>query len=247
MKNVFKKSLLALIILAASALLMTACSAGLDKQEKIDCQKLVKWQKEYKNFAPSDNMIERCAAIGVVIGEVKKPVTKVQPVKVAPIEIKKVATTSAEIKKEVKKVTKTIKKVNKKPFAKQVVNGTEITKSNVYAVVNNKRIEVGLEPLKINTTLEKAAAEKLADLVKYNYWAHTNPVTGSSTVDWIIAKGNFAIGAENLGENFDDINDLLNAWWKSPTHKANIDDINLRETGVAVGNGFIVQEFATKK
>jgi hypothetical protein len=52
------------LILMAVALVFSL-KVGLDRQERVDCLKWQSWDKKYRLFEPSADMLAQCGAIGV--------------------------------------------------------------------------------------------------------------------------------------------------------------------------------------
>ncbi|MDO8529223.1 MAG: CAP domain-containing protein [bacterium] len=115
----------------------------------------------------------------------------------------------------------------------------EISRSNIIYLVNQSRTENGLEPLAENQKLDKAAEEKLADMFKNDYFAHTSP-SGASPWFWVEKNGyDYQYAGENLALGFTTVENEHKAWMESPTHRKNILNPNYKEIGVAIGSGKI--------
>ena len=130
----------------------------------------------------------------------------------------------------------------------------EITSENIIKYVNQSRAEEGLADLAENEKLTAAAEDKLDDIIKNRYFAHTSPA-GTSPWFWFEKNGyDYQYAGENLAINFTVAEDQHEAWMKSPTHRKNILNSNYEEIGVAVGAGEIegqvsiiaVQEFGAR-
>jgi hypothetical protein len=130
---------------------------------------------------------------------------------------------------------------------------SEITVSKVIELVNQARNQQGLLELPENETLDKIAQDKLEDMIKNNYFAHTSP-KGVTPWSWYEREGyDYKYAGENLAINFLTAEGQHKAWMDSPTHKKNILNPQFQEVGVAVGAGEInnqmaiisVQEFGT--
>lgn len=63
-ESVWPAIILAAIMLAA---LTAAFNYGLKKQEKIDCEKWQRYEKQYSLFEASPDTAEHCAALGIKI------------------------------------------------------------------------------------------------------------------------------------------------------------------------------------
>lgn len=119
---------------------------------------------------------------------------------------------------------------------------SEITGENVIQLVNKERFSRGLDVLMENAVLDSAAQDKVSDMIKNNYFAHTSP-GGITPWYWIEKNGyDYKYAGENLAINFSSAEDQQKAWMASATHKKNILNANYREIGVAVAKGKIAGE-----
>ena len=69
------------------------------------------------------------------------------------------------------------------------------------------------------------------------YFAHISP---SGVTPWFWMKKSaysYSVAGENLAIDFVDAEDVVTAWFNSPTHKANMLSKEYTETGVAVVSG----------
>jgi uncharacterized protein YkwD len=130
---------------------------------------------------------------------------------------------------------------------------SEITVSKVIELVNASRKAEGLYDLSENKILARIAQDKLGDMLKNNYFAHTSP-KGVTPWSWYEKENyDYKYAGENLAINFLTAEGQQKAWMDSPTHKKNILNPLFQEIGVAVAAGEInnqmaiitVQEFGT--
>jgi len=131
---------------------------------------------------------------------------------------------------------------------------SEITGVNVIRFVNESREAQGFPGLSESEKLVKVAQDKLDDMIKNNYFAHTSPA-GTEPWHWFSKNGyDYQYAGENLAINFLTAEEQHKAWMNSPTHRKNILNANYQEIGVAVAAGEIngqtaiisVQEFGRK-
>ncbi len=115
---------------------------------------------------------------------------------------------------------------------------TPLTVAGVLAQTNQHRTQAGLKTLTGNSVLNKAAANKMADMFSRQYFAHESP-TGEGPADVVEAVSyEYIRVGENLAlGNFKDDADLVQAWMDSPGHRANILHAGMSELGIAVGRG----------
>ncbi len=110
-----------------------------------------------------------------------------------------------------------------------------------FDIVNAKRLEAGLNALTWNTGLEQASAVRAVEAAQS--FSHTRP-DGS---DWWTVNSNLMYG-ENLAKGYASADSAVKAWLDSPTHKANIMDVEFVSGAIAIhinGNGqwYWAQEF----
>ena len=126
------------------------------------------------------------------------------------------------------------------PLKSSVQNAhATLTNSGVIYWTNINRQQNGnLPALAENSTLDKEAAAKLADMFAQQYFEHINPqghgpdyLAKTYGYDYIAIGENLALG------NFKNDEDLLTAWMNSPGHRANILNFKYQQIGVAVGQG----------
>jgi len=102
---------------------------------------------------------------------------------------------------------------------------------------NHVRAEYGLPALKFNNTLSTAAKKKAEHMFKNNYWAHVAP-DGTEPWDFILGENyDYIYAGENLAKNFSTSADVVDAWYRSPSHKENLLNKNYTEMGFAIVNG----------
>jgi hypothetical protein len=118
---------------------------------------------------------------------------------------------------------------------------------------NDARAMLDEEPLRRSEILDEAAKLKAEDMAKNSYFAHYSP-SGVSPWHWFDEVGYvYAYAGENLAVHFTDSKAVVEAWLKSPTHRANIVNSQYQEIGVGTALGeydgfetvFVVQLFGT--
>jgi uncharacterized protein YkwD len=122
---------------------------------------------------------------------------------------------------------------------------TNVSTDRILALVNDRRAQSGLVPLTLSPALNSAAANKAAHMFANNYWAHLSPA-GNTPWEFIRGSGyNYQFAGENLAKSFDTSDAIMDAWMKSPTHRANIMKPEYREMGLAIVNGKLLSEDTT--
>lgn len=125
----------------------------------------------------------------------------------------------------------------------------EAYRAEIFRLVNEARAAEGLNEVSQNDTLEAQAERYACELIRYDFFDHVNPVTGSTLGDrtrdygyaYQVVGENLAAGQRSPQEAFDD-------WMASPGHRQNILDPRFTELGVGIHSGgryglYWVQEF----
>lgn len=119
----------------------------------------------------------------------------------------------------------------------------------VLELVNAERAARGRSPLTGNPVLQAQADAYACELITYNFFAHENPVTGSTLRE---RAEQFQYDYQTIGENLaagqPTPDDVVTAWMNSPGHAENILRAEFTEIGIGVRLGgeygiYWVQEF----
>ena len=122
---------------------------------------------------------------------------------------------------------------------------SNVSTNELLVLTNQKRLEVGLSPLTMNSQLEVAAQNKANDMLAKNYWSHYGP-DGATPWDFILYSGyQYEFAGENLAKNFLFSQGVIDAWMASPSHKENILRKEYSEVGLAMTNGVLNGEETT--
>jgi hypothetical protein len=130
---------------------------------------------------------------------------------------------------------------------------SNITPEQVIELTNQKRLENGLPPLRLNQTLTQAALAKAGDMFAFNYWAHVSPSGRDPWAFFREAGYNYLYAGENLARDFNTSEAVVEAWMNSPSHRDNLLNGRYQEIGLAVVDGtlegvettLVVQLFGT--
>jgi len=116
--------------------------------------------------------------------------------------------------------------------------GGDLTIDGVLSATNLHRQNNGAGALKINPTLNQAAANKLSDMFAQQYFEHESPQgQGPADVVEAVAYSYLRVG-ENLAlGNYNDDAGLVQAWMDSPGHRRNLLDDGFTDIGIAVAPG----------
>ena len=93
---------------------------------------------------------------------------------------------------------------------------TDGDKGQILFLHNEYRQQHGLSILSYDYNLDMSAQEKAEDL-----WSHNRP---NGETPWVVIGkySSFSSAGENLARGFNDPSDVMNGWYNSPTHLANI-------------------------
>jgi len=104
----------------------------------------------------------------------------------------------------------------------------------IVEAANEARIANGVVPLERHFALDVAAEEKLRDMIRNNYFAHTSP-NGTDPWFWIEKnKYDYVAAGENLALGFSTAEDTVQGWLNSKLHRENLLNSRYRHIGVAV-------------
>ena len=111
---------------------------------------------------------------------------------------------------------------------------TVSVQNQVIQLVNVQRTKAGCRALALDARLSRAAQAHSIDMAKRRYFSHTS-LDGRTFAQRIRAKGyNGSIIGENIAAGYPTPKAVMDAWMKSPGHKANI--LNCRYTAIGVGS-----------
>ncbi len=103
----------------------------------------------------------------------------------------------------------------------------------VFNLINTARAKKGLSKLTAGVSLTKLAGLKSDDMVNKEYFSHTSPTYGDPFKMLTNNKVEYKVAGENIAGN-PSLEDAVNAWLNSETHKANILSSSYNYIGVGV-------------
>ena len=108
----------------------------------------------------------------------------------------------------------------------------------VAAMINNVRVDNGLNAIAADGLLNEVATIRSQDLINRNYFSHYTP-EGTNVFDVMRASGvSYRYAGENLAQSAPasagTVDGFLNAWMNSPTHMANILRAQYTKIGVSM-------------
>ena len=105
--------------------------------------------------------------------------------------------------------------------------------------VNKLRVAMGEEPLAVDDRLTRIAFARSADMVVRGYFSHDDPQSSRNLALWLLTDAGYR---GKLGENLfatqapleDVVDETINGWLRSETHRANAMDADFHLTGVGL-------------
>jgi uncharacterized protein YkwD len=116
-------------------------------------------------------------------------------------------------------------------------DSNEITVENVLRLMNERRAQSALPPLRGDERLMRAANDRMRNMEEESYWGHHSP-DGLSPFSWVTLRAyEYRSVGENLACGFDTAAVLVEAWMESPGHRANILSNDFEDCGIAIIDG----------
>jgi len=115
----------------------------------------------------------------------------------------------------------------------------------MFRLVNEERVQRGLEPLELDPDLVRVARLKSRDIVDNGYFDHTSPTYGSPFEMMERFGIAFRAAGENLAGN-PSVEDAHRRLMESPGHRANILNENYTRVGIGVAEGGIYGKVYTQ-
>lgn len=135
-------------------------------------------------------------------------------------------------------------------------DASSLSHANIIDATNTERVRAGLQPLKTNAKLAASAKLKTEDMAMNQYFEHTSP-SGKTVSDLGDQVGyDYVVMGENLAlGDFLSAEEVVDAWMKSPGHRANILNTSYQEIGIYALQGtyqgrsvwYVVQHFGTAR
>lgn len=108
--------------------------------------------------------------------------------------------------------------------------------AEVVRLTNAARRKAGCQPLRVDHRLVSSARAHSRDMAATGRLSHSSP-DGTSPWHRMEQAGYLHGGAENIGRGYQDAIDAVRGWMRSPSHRKNILNCDLRATGVGVAQG----------
>ncbi|MFG2884497.1 CAP domain-containing protein [Streptomyces sp. NPDC048297] len=116
------------------------------------------------------------------------------------------------------------------------VSARVVAEAEVLKLVNEERAKVGCSALAANSSLTGLAETFSADMAARSFFSDTDP-DGATPWDRAAKAGMTDLGAENIARGQADAAAVMDAWMKSPGHRANILNCDFKTLGVGVHFG----------
>ncbi len=114
---------------------------------------------------------------------------------------------------------------------------SDITIQTLLQQHNLQRARENLKPLELNSLLIESSEQKAIEMLESNCWSHYCP-NGRSPWEFFKDSGyEYIFAGENLAEGFESIDELMNAWLNSKTHRENILKPEFDEVGFGIAYG----------
>lgn len=109
----------------------------------------------------------------------------------------------------------------------------DLKPSDITKLINEERAEVDLNPLKLNTMLNKSAKAKLNHMIENSYWSHNSP-DGIEAWHWFEQVGyDYDQAGENLANWYPTPHSMVDQWMKSDGHRKVMLDTLYSDIGTA--------------
>lgn len=123
---------------------------------------------------------------------------------------------------------------------------SSITSENLLTIINQKRAEKNLSPLKNNPDLNAAATLKSKDMINRDYFEHY--WYGLTPWDFIKNSGyEYLYAGENLAMDFQSSEGMINAWMNSSSHRENILNPEYTDIGFGIVKGEYTENNNTRE
>lgn len=107
----------------------------------------------------------------------------------------------------------------------------------IKTLVNDVRVKNGMAVLFPAQKLSVSSQGKAEDMAENEYFSHEG-TDGKTVISWLAEAGyDYNVAGENLAMGFSSAEDVVAAWKKSPTHRANLIDSEYSEFGVGIEGG----------
>jgi uncharacterized protein YkwD len=119
-----------------------------------------------------------------------------------------------------------------------VLGAQTIDPSDIVTYINEERMKQGARPLRVNPILATAAQKRANVIMKYQNFSHQDPYEHIQ-LDTVLPllKYPFSWASENIGMGDNSARAFVYGFMHSPSHRDNLLNPKLVETGVAIATG----------
>ena len=110
-------------------------------------------------------------------------------------------------------------------------------------LVNEQRVQHGLNPLTIDADLSKKARIKSQDMKNNQYFSHNSPTYGTPFQMMQSLGISYRSAGENIAMGYSTAEAVVRAWMNSDSHRANILSNNYTSLGIGFDDGYWTQWF----
>lgn len=124
------------------------------------------------------------------------------------------------------------------PMNANVLGSEVVDPKDIITYINEERMKRGTRPLRVSDTLMKAAQMRADTILKHQNFSHQDPYEGIQ-LDTVLPlmKYPFSWASENIGMGDSTARAFVTGFMNSPSHRANLLNPELVETGAAVVTG----------
>lgn len=119
-----------------------------------------------------------------------------------------------------------------------VLGSQPVEPRDLITYINEERMKRGVRPLRVSAVLMKAAQMRADTIMKHQNFSHQDPYDGIQ-LDTVLPllKYPFSWASENIGMGDTTARAFVSGFMNSPSHRANLLNPELVETGVSVVSG----------
>ena len=119
-----------------------------------------------------------------------------------------------------------------------VLGAETIDARDIVTYVNEERMKRGIRPLRVNATLTKAAEMRVKAIMSHQNFSHQDPYDHIQ-LDTVLPLLHypFHYASENIGMGDSSARAFVTGFMNSPSHRDNLLNPELIETGVGIGSG----------
>jgi hypothetical protein len=124
------------------------------------------------------------------------------------------------------------------PVNANILGSEVVDPKDIITYINEERMKRGARPLRVSDTLMKAAQMRADTILRHQNFSHQDPYEGIQ-LDTVLPlmKYPFSWASENIGMGDSTARAFVTGFMNSPSHRANLLNPELVETGAAIVTG----------